>query len=222
MSTRKQTPESTQSAAGCELGASPCSAFRCIVADPPWPYGNPRAIVGNGGRGSDGGRAAEIIQADVGQHYHTMSMADLKAMPVADLSEADAHLYLWTTNSFMVQAHELAAAWGYTPKTIITWDKVKKASKIFEPSMKTGWWYRSATEHCLFAVRGSMRLQCPEGLPTLLLDERLPHSVKPDSFMQMVEKASGGPYLELFARRKRPGWQSWGNEVESDICMPNK
>jgi N6-adenosine-specific RNA methylase IME4 len=194
--------------------------YRCIVADPPWPYHSPRAVVGNGGRGSQEGRAAEIIQADLGSHYETMSMIDLIRLGVQSLVQEDAHLYLWTTNSFMEEAHDLARAWGFKPKTIITWGKVRKADKAsFEPSCKTGYWFRSATEHCLFAVRGKLRLEVEEAIPTLFLSERLPHSVKPDSFMEMVEKCSPEPRLELFSRKRRSGFDGWGNEYpEEEVC----
>jgi N6-adenosine-specific RNA methylase IME4 len=114
----------------------------------------------------------------------------------------------------MVEAHDVARAWGFEPKTIITWVKHKQGEPT-TPSMKMGYWFRSASEHCLFAVRGSLRLNNKICLPTWFAHPRLPHSVKPDSFRQMVEKASPGPYLELFARKTSPGWSIWGNEVES-------
>ena len=78
--------------------------------------------------------------------------------------------------------------------------------------MKTGYWFRGATEHCLFAVRGILRLVETVAEPTLWLWPRLPHSVKPDAFYDLVERVSPGPRLELFARTQRLGWDSWGNE----------
>lgn len=140
-------------------------------------------------------------------------MLDLLALrpPAANNS----HLYLWTTNAFMVEAHDLARAWGFAPKTIITWVKVKNDEKT--PSMKTGYYYRGATEHVVFAVRGSLRLQTTEAHSTAFLYPRLAHSVKPIPFYSMVEKCSPGPYLEMFARQRRRGWMAWGNEVKSDI-----
>jgi N6-adenosine-specific RNA methylase IME4 len=192
--------------------------FKTIVADPPWPYSTPRAVVGNGGRGSDGGRAAQIIQADVSQHYPVMSIEAISALSVEARAEDDAHLYLWTTNSFMVEAHAIARAWGFEPKTIITWVKHKKGDDD-SPSMKTGYWFRSATEHILFAVRGSLRLAVPEGIPTWFYAARLPHSVKPEESYQLIERSSFAPRLELFARRERAGWDRWGNEVESNVAI---
>src|SRR6266404_4096930 len=102
----------------------PSGPFRTIYADPPWPYTSPRAVVGNGGRGADGGKAASIIQASVNDHYKVMTLDEIKTLPVASSAAKNAHLYLWTTNAFMVEAHAIARAWGFTPKTILTWGKV--------------------------------------------------------------------------------------------------
>jgi N6-adenosine-specific RNA methylase IME4 len=183
--------------------------YRTIVADPPWPYKD--AV--NGGK-SGGAALVGTIKKDgtpsktVTLDYGSMSIADLcELQPPA---EPDAHLYLWTTNAFLVEAHEIARAWGFKPKTMLTWGKVQPDGRA---SMKTGYYFRGASEHCLFCVRGSLRLQATEGLPTLYLWPRLPHSVKPDAFYDLVEKASPGPYLELFARRARLGdWHYWGNQ----------
>jgi len=139
-----------------------------------------------------------------------MTMDDLLELrPDADTS---AHLYLWTTNAFMEQAHVLARTWGFAPKTICTWVKLTPDGKA---SMRTGYYFRGATEHWLFCVRGSLRLLRAD-LPTAYLWPRLPHSVKPDAFYDLVESASPGPYLELFARRQRLGWDTWGNECRCD------
>ena len=183
--------------------------IRTILADPPWPYEG-QGPVGNGGRGASG--AERIIQVGVDAHYPTMSIEELKALPVREAADTPAHLYLWTTNSFMVEAHDIARAWGFEPKTILTWVKVRQSDG--QPSMKTGYYYRSATEHIVFAVRGSLRLRGP-CRPTAYLLPRDAHSVKPDYFYRLVEEQSPGPYLEMFARRPRAGWAQWGNEINS-------
>lgn len=140
-----------------------------------------------------------------------MTMVEICALkpPVTD----DAHLYLWFTNAFAVEAHEVAKAWGFRPSTILTWVKTRAADG--QPSMKMGYYFRGATEHVLFAVRGSLRLRAERALPTAYLWPRLPHSVKPDAFYGLVEEASPPPYLELFARRNRLGWDAWGNQCLS-------
>lgn len=189
--------------------------YHTILADPPWPYHSPKAVVGNGGRGS--ANVEHIIQVDVERHYHTMSIQQMEELPIKDMCEDNAHLYLWTTNSFMVEAHDIARSWGFMPKTILTWVKTKN-SEIVEPSMKTGYWYRSATEHIVFCVKGKLRLS-GKATPTAFLLPRLPHSVKPDFFYDLIESQSPGPYLELFARRVRDGWSSWGDEIESNVIL---
>lgn len=146
-----------------------------------------------------------------------MTLEEIGALPVDQLAASNAHLYLWTTNAFICEAHAVARRWGFRPVTIITWGKIK--TDIAEPSMKTGFYFRGATEHVVFAVRGSLRLQATRGISTLFLHPRTPHSVKPDAFFSLVEECSPGPYLEMFARHPRTGWSVWGNEVQSDVLM---
>jgi len=185
--------------------------YAAIMADPCWPYAKPMAIVGNGGRGKS--NIENIIQVNVEAHYNTMSVDDIKNLPVQSLAEKNSLLFLWTTNAFMAEAYEVAKAWNFIPKTILTYGKIKEDGT---PSMKSGWWFRGATEHIVFATRGKPKRK-NIAMPTLYLHPRTAHSVKPDVFYELVEKVSDGPYLELFARRKRPGWHAWGNEIVSDI-----
>ena len=193
--------------------------YGSILADPPWPYRSPRAIVGNAGRGAQEGRAAQIIQTDVTEHYNVMTLEEIKKLKVSDLAEDDSHLYLWSTNSFIVEAHAVARSWGFVPKTILSWIKVHQKDRS-RPSMKTGHWYRSASEHLIFAVRGHLRLNGP-ARPTAYLLPRQGHSRKPDFFYELIEEQSPGPHLELFARQHRAGWDCWGDEVNSTITFPN-
>ncbi len=196
--------------------------YQAIIADPPWQYGSPRALVGNGGRGSDG--AASIIQADVEQHYSTMSLDEIKDLRIP--ADKNSLLFMWVTNPFLCDGSgsDVVKAWGFEPKGIITWAKVQ-ADKI-TPSMKTGWWFRSASEHVIFATRGNVRR--PEGFPAIATwfpHTRLPHSKKPSIIHQYAEMAfPEGRYLEMFARETRLGWDSWGNQVpnNADINMSNE
>jgi N6-adenosine-specific RNA methylase IME4 len=148
----------------------------------------------------------------VSRKYQTMPLDEIKALsiPAAD----DCLLFMWTTNPFLADGSAAAVvrAWGFKPKTVLTWAKVQADGTT--PSMKTGHWFRSASEHIIFAVRGGVRrpLDFP-ALPTWRPAPRLPHSVKPDLFYEWIEQASPGPYLELFARRTRRRWTSWGNEL---------
>ena len=193
------------------------------MADPAWPYDSPRALVGNGGRGSDGGKAAQIVQVDVDAHYQTMTVEEIKALPVAKHMLPDSLLFLWTTNAYLAdgQAADVVRAWGFKPKTVLTWAKTKAGTED-EPSMKTGHWFRGASEHIIVGVRGAPKR--PDGypaMPTWQPHPRLPHSVKPDLFYSIVEKTCAGPYLEMFARRpaRNEIWRVWGNEIESSFSF---
>lgn len=184
--------------------------YRTIVADPPWPY-------------RDAGKesstlvktvklSGEVAKGVAIEDYPVISIGSLCNLPVQDLAARNSHLYLWTTNAFMDEAHDVARAWGFTPKTIITWVKVK-ADKT--PSMKTGYYFRGATEHALFCVRGILRPRTNKAIPTAFLHPRIhQHSTKPDAFYKDVVRPISYPRgLEMFARRPRKGWDVWGNEV---------
>jgi N6-adenosine-specific RNA methylase IME4 len=190
--------------------------FKTLVADPPWPYKTPGQIGKTlEHRPNRDKTAASRAGAGSEARYGTMTIDMLCALgpPVA----SNAHLYLWFTNTFAVEAHRIAESWGFRPMTILTWTKIRKADG--QPSMKMGYYFRGATEHVLFGVRGSMRLQTKRALPTGYLWPRTPHSVKPDAFYSLVEEASPPDYLEMFSRRPRLGWTTWGNEVPEQICI---
>jgi N6-adenosine-specific RNA methylase IME4 len=141
-----------------------------------------------------------------------MSLESIKALSIP--ADDNAHLYLWTTNAFMREAFEVTEAWGFSQKTILTWCKTKSNG---QPSMAMGYYFRGATEHCLFSVKGKLRLKV-RNLPTAFLWPRIKrHSQKPEAFYDMVEVASPGPRLELFARRFRIGWTVWGDEVNKEV-----
>ena len=160
--------------------------YRTIVVDPPWEYKD------------SGGRHGFL------NHYKGMSQAELLLLPVAEWADIDGgHLYLWTTNGFMEQAHQLARAWAFSQKTILTWIKA--------PGMGMGRYYRNTTEHVLFCVRGNLKVARRDTRTHFIAPPR-GHSVKPDAFYDMVESMSPGPYLDVFARRQRMGWDTYGLE----------
>jgi N6-adenosine-specific RNA methylase IME4 len=195
--------------------------FGVIMADPPWQYGSPRAMVGNRGRGSNNGQAARIIQADTNQHYPTMALSEIKALPVEAVAAADSLLFMWVTNPFLADGSgvDVVKAWGFTPKSVLTWSKVQTDG--VSPSMKTGHWFRSASEHIIFATRGSVKRPLDwQAIPTWHGAKRLPHSVKPEVFYRYAESAYPGALrLEMFARRPRNGWVVWGNESDGSRMM---
>lgn len=193
------------------LAGASGSLFGCIVADPPWPYGIRGPASSKQHRPNSHGAATSSVE-----RYGCMSIQEICALNVREQAAEASHLYLWTTNSFMLEAHEVARAWGFEPKTILTWGKMKADGT---PSMKTGFYFRGSTEHALFAVRGNLRLNERTVRPTLYLSERLPHSRKPEWFYRLAEECSPGPRLEIFARQKREGWAAWGNEVSCDVNL---
>jgi N6-adenosine-specific RNA methylase IME4 len=187
----------------------PSGPFTTVVADPPWPYGD--ALPGPG-------RGAK-------KHYVLMSLDDISMMGIQlqDSVADDAHLYLWTTNSFIAESWQIAKDWGFEPKSVITWAKAKDLSngasnKLVvgeDPKLQFGMGHyaRNCTEHAIFAVRGKLAV-LNHNVPGILFAPRRKHSEKPDEFYSMVERLSSGPYLELFARRPWKGWAAWGNEVD--------
>jgi N6-adenosine-specific RNA methylase IME4 len=187
--------------------------YRTIVADPPWPY---PAVGGNqGAPGASAPKKNGNMSKSARLPYPTLRVQEIAGLqpPVED----NAHLYLWTTNRFMDDAFDVVRAWGFMPKTILTWTKVHQDDSL-RVSMKVGYYFRGATEHCIFGVRGSLRTTVTN-LPTGYLWPRLPHSVKPEAFYDLVESVPPGPYLELFARRNRLGWDTWGNESLEHIAL---
>lgn len=161
------------------------ATYGTIVADPPWRYGNTST------RG-----AAE-------DHYDTMTIEELCALDVGAWGAEQSHLYLWTTNGFLRDAFTIMDAWGFTYKTTLVWVK---------PQLGMGNYFRSSTEYVLFGIRGGLRtLNCNQR--NWFEAPRGKHSAKPDSFLDLVELVSPGPYLEVFARRRRIGWDVWGNEA---------
>lgn len=177
--------------------------FQTILADPPWQY---RDGVGPGiGFGADRIRG----RRGAAGYYPTMGVGEICALGAADGSIAghaiadNAHLYLWTTNAFMVEGHQVCVAWGFQPRTILTWVK---------PRIGMGWHFRNTTEHVIFAVRGSLRTQHRD-VRTDFVGPVSRHSQKPEEIFRIVERQSPGPRLELFARQARAGWTCAGNDL---------
>lgn len=159
--------------------------YSTLVADPPWPYANVAT------RG-----AAE-------NHYPAMAVEEICGLPVSDWAKPDSHLYLWVTNGFLREAFVVMEAWGWTYRTTLVWAK---------PQMGLGNYFRVGTEHVLFGTRGELPTRS-RSLVNWFEAPRTRHSVKPEAFYTLVEQASPDPYLEMFARKARPGWDRWGNEA---------
>jgi N6-adenosine-specific RNA methylase IME4 len=161
--------------------------YSTIVADPPWRF------------------ASAATKADAGRHYSTMALDDICSLPVGDLAAPDAHLWLWAVNGLMEEAHRVVRAWGFRPTTIVTWCKSQPG---------VGHYLRNNTEHVIFATRGRPRTPADKPLSTWYVWPRGAHSAKPDAFGDLVEAVSPRPYVELFCRRPRFGWDTWGHGYE--------
>lgn len=172
--------------------------YRTIVADPPWQV--------NAGPAWGGGRSRPLP-------YPTMTVEQIAALPVRALAADRAHLYLWTINRYVEDAYEIARLWGFRPSTLLTWTKPVTGGGL-------GGTYRISTEWCLFARRGVLHAATQIGQSHFGWKRQRPHSRKPDEFFSLVERVSPGPYLEMFARRARPGWDVWGNEAPDPISWP--
>jgi N6-adenosine-specific RNA methylase IME4 len=165
------------------------ATFATILADPPW------EVLQRGGRGAH-------------RHYALISVEQIAALPVANLARSEAHLWLWVTNATLFAGQTVMQAWGFTYRSCLTWVK---------PGLGLGSYYlRNNTEHLLFGKRGKVSVQY-RSQPTWLFAPKQDHSHKPEEQYAVIERCSPEPYLELFARRKRPGWKAWGNEVTSDV-----
>ena len=171
--------------------------YKTIVVDPPWSY-NDKLSSGNTGFGQVSGSVRGAAH-----HYETMTLEAIFNLGIEDYAADDCHLYLWVTNAFMEDAIGLPKAWGFATKTILTWVK---------PQIGMGHYYRNNTEHILFAVRGSLPTMRKD-IPTAFTADRKRHSQKPDTFFDIVEMMSPGPYLSVFERKLRMRWDSIGDEV---------
>lgn len=176
-------------------------AFSCVVADPPWKV-NRLESPGSKAFGTQDGTLRSIPL-----EYPTMTVEEIAALKVP--AAKDAHLYIWTINSYIEDTYAIARAWGFEPSTMLYWLKQPMGLGL-------GGAFVPCVEPILFCRRGKLpwKSRCDRnwwGWP------RGKHSQKPEEFQTVVESVSPGPYLEMFARRKRPGWVSWGNEVTPGV-----
>jgi len=143
-----------------------------------------------------------------------MQLPDIMSLPVASLSEDTAHLYLWVPNALVPEGLSVMAAWGFQYKSNIVWHKIRKDGG--PDGRGVGFYFRNVTELVLFGVRGKNARTLAPGRRQVnfLKTRKREHSRKPDEFYDIVESCSPGPYLELFARGSRPGWDTWGNQAD--------
>jgi N6-adenosine-specific RNA methylase IME4 len=166
--------------------------YKTILADPPWD------VLQTGGRGAI-------------HHYELMALDKIKAMPIADIADEDAHCWLWVTNATLRHGFDVLEAWSFMPRSVLTWCK---------PRFTLGNYLRNATEHLLLGTRGNAPVNF-RSQPSWTFAPLQDHSHKPEEQYAIIERLSHPPYLELFARRRptNPSWDVWGNEVDSDIVI---
>lgn len=174
--------------------------YQTIVADPPWRYKKDLVVTGNAP-----GRTRRIRGS--GTPYSTLTVEEIRSLPVGELADRRAHLYLWTTNTHLEYAWGIARQWGFTPKTLLTWCKAPKGMIGFGT-------FSLASEFVLFAERGGKAINVGRSDRTWFQWARGAHSQKPAGFLDLVESVSPSPYVELFARSPRLGWDSWGYGYE--------
>lgn len=174
--------------------------FSTILADPPWRFQN-----------RTGKMAPEHRRLS---RYSTMTVEEIQQLPVAQLASDRAHLYLWVPNALLAEGLRVLTAWGFTYKTNIVWHKIRKDGG--PDGRGVGFYFRNVTELVLFGVRGKdVRTLSPgRSQVNIIKSQKREHSRKPDELYDIVERCSGGPYLELFARGTRKGWQTWGDQSE--------
>ena len=176
--------------------------YRTIYADPPWQFQNRTGKV-----------APEHKRLS---RYSTMTVPEICRLPVAEAADEKSHLYLWVPNALLPEGLEVMRAWGFSYKTNIIWEKVRKDG--MPDGRGVGFYFRNVTEILLFGIRGEKNRTLDPGRSqvNLLRAIKREHSRKPDEFISLIERCSPAPFLEMFARGSRLDWDMWGNQATED------
>lgn len=176
--------------------------YKTIYADPPWQFQNRTGKV-----------APEHKRLT---RYNTMKLEDIKKIPVSQVADERSHLYLWVPNALLPEGLEVMKAWGFEYKTNIIWEKIRKDG--MPDGRGVGFYFRNVTEILLFGIKGDKNRTLDPGRSqvNLIRSIKREHSRKPDEFIPLIQNCSPGPYLELFARGNREGWDMWGNQATED------
>ncbi len=178
--------------------------FSTILADPPWQFQNRTGKV-----------APEHKRLN---RYSTMSLNDIKALPVADAAADASHLYLWVPNALLPEGLAVMQAWGFQYKSNLVWHKIRKDGG--PDGRGVGFYFRNVTELILFGIRGKNARTLAPGRSQVnfMATRKREHSRKPDEQYDLIEACSPGPFLELFARGERKNWTVWGNQANETYC----
>ena len=177
--------------------------YQIIYADPPWRY-----------KDKLGSHSAKMGACEY--HYKTMSIEDICNLKINDIADKNCILFLWATMPKLQEAFKVIKAWGFKHKTTgFTWIKLNpKAGTIFKG---IGRWVQGNAELVLLCTKGRPK-RISKSVSQIVMAKRGKHSVKPNEVRKRIVQLMGDlPRIELFAREKTPGWDVWGNEVESDI-----
>ena len=174
----------------------PKKKYKIIYADPPW-YFKSYSKRGEGRNATN--------------HYSCMEFDDICQLPIASITDLDCVLFLWVTDPFLEKSFRLLKEWGFKYKTVaFTWIKTNEKNNYF---MGLGYWTRANPEMCLLATKGKPK-RISKNVKQLIIDKRRKHSEKPQSIRQRIVSLCGDlPRIELFARQKVKGWDSWGDEI---------
>ena len=176
--------------------------YKTIYADPPWQFQNRTGTV-----------APEHKRLN---RYPTMKLEDIMKLPVGDVADEKSHLYLWVPNALLPEGLQVMEAWGFEYKTNLIWEKTRKDG---EPDGRgVGFYFRNVTEILLFGIKGEKNRTLDPGRSqvNLIRAMKKEHSRKPEEFIDLIEKCSNAPYLEVFARGNRDSWDMWGNQATED------
>lgn len=183
--------------------------YKAILADPPWQFnslwgGRPKKVGNN--------YPSRAIDA----HYDTLTIEQICDLPVADLAADDCVLFMWTCWPVLQSSFKVLEAWGFKYKTCaFSWMKADPYRLFADdktPFAGMGYWTRANTEPCLLATRGKPKRKAADVRQGIIAPRR-EHSRKPDDIHERIQRLVAGPYLELFGRQSREGWDVWGNEA---------
>lgn len=191
--------------------------YGAILADPPWKFATYNE------KGRNRCPDWQPFKGSPSRHYETMATEDICALPVEDVAADDAVLFMWFSWPMLADAMAVIDAWGFTYKTCgFCWVKGEELPSMFpevtgqdvvvSTEIGCGYWTRSNSEACLLATRGKPK-RVNADVRQVVVEQRREHSRKPDCIYGRIERLVDGPYLEIFARSTRTGWDAWGNQV---------